>query len=111
MDARVLCILCEKFYRKIHVCVYVFDLFLKMEENLFNKIYLTQNLSQRIHLHVIINFQSVNSLLFKFYFIFTLNGHNINWAAAWQNIHNDMSRASAQSYRSSLCAQRVAKLC
>ena len=39
MGARVLCILCEKFYRnKIHV--YVFDLFLKkMEENLFNKTY------------------------------------------------------------------------
>ena len=31
MDARVLWILFEKFYRKIHVCVcvYVFDLFLK----------------------------------------------------------------------------------
>ena len=30
MDARVLCILCEKFYRnKMHVCVCVLDLFLK----------------------------------------------------------------------------------
>ena len=30
MDARVLCILWEKLYRnKIHVCVYVLDLFLK----------------------------------------------------------------------------------
>ena len=46
MDARVLCILCKKFYRKIHVCVYMSSIcFKKMEENLFNKTCLTQNLS------------------------------------------------------------------
>ena len=47
MDARVLCILYEKFYRKIHVCVYVFDLFLKknMEENLFIKTYPRESIS------------------------------------------------------------------
>ena len=48
MDARVLCILCKKFYRKIHVCVceYMSSIcFKKMEENLFNKTYLPQNLS------------------------------------------------------------------
>ena len=81
MDARVLYVLCKKFYRKMHVCVCVCMssiCFKKMEENLFNKTYLTQNLSQRIHLHVIINFQSVNFPLFKFYLIFTLNGHDIN---------------------------------
>ena len=35
MDPRVLCILCEKFYRKIHVCVCMSSIcFKKMEENL-----------------------------------------------------------------------------
>ena len=51
----------------------------------------------------------MNFPLFQFYLIFTLNGHDIIWAAAWQNIHNDVRPAFAQSYQSSLCAQRVAK--
>ena len=80
-----------------------------MEENLFNKTYVTKNLSERIHLHVIINFHSVNFPLFQFYLIFTLNWHDINWAVAWKNIHNDVRPASALSYQSSLRAQRVAK--
>ena len=47
MNARVLWILYEKFYRKIHVCVYMSSICFKkkMEENLFNKTFLTQNLS------------------------------------------------------------------
>ena len=45
MDARVLCILCKKFTVK-YMCVYMSSIcFKKMEENLFKKNYLTQNLS------------------------------------------------------------------